>query len=135
MTTMKSLGNALFLMTCLSGIPTVQAASSDDEVKVGKASFYAERFHGRRTASGERYNMHALTAATRHSGYPFGTILRVTNLSNDRSVEVRVNDRGPLPRGRVLDVSKRAANELGFVRSGTARVKVEVVDRGGAALS
>lgn len=134
MTVMKSLGNALFLMTFLGGIPAVQAAPSDHST-VGTASFYAERFHGRRTASGERYNMHDLTTATVHARYPFGTVLRVTNLSNSRSVELRVNDRGPLPRGRLLDVSKRAATELGFLHRGTARVKVEVVEWGGSRAS
>lgn len=135
MTLTKTLGRALFLLSCFSGTPSVQAAFPDDEVKVGKASFYADRFHGRRTASGERYDKHALTAATPRTGYPFGTILLVTNLGNGHSVEVRVNDRGPLPRGRVLDLSRRAASELGFVGSGTARVKVEVVEWGSIDLS
>lgn len=131
---MKKFGNPLFLLTFLGSIPAVQAAPAD-QVTVGKASFYAERFHGRRTASGERYNMNDLTAATAHSRYPFGTVLRVTNLHNSRTVQVRVNDRGPLPHGRVLDLSKRAATDLGFLRSGTARVKIEVVEWGGARAS
>jgi rare lipoprotein A len=109
------------------GAQALSSLASAHQTAVGTASFYAERFHGRKTASGERYNMHDLTAATVHSRYPLGSILRVTNLGNDRSVEVRVNDRGPLPRGRVLDLSKRAATELGFLHAGLARVRVEVL--------
>lgn len=125
--------NLLFLF-CMVGVQALASTASAHQSTVGTASFYAERFHGRKTASGERYNMHDLTAATVHSRYPLGTILRVTNLRNDRAVEVRVNDRGPLPRGRVLDLSKRAAMELGFLRSGLARVKVEVLRWGRAEL-
>lgn len=119
------------LAIVLGTLPSFQANAAE-RVAVGTASFYAERFHGRRTASGERYNMHDMTAATVHSRYPLGTLLRVTNLGNHRSVELRVNDRGPLPRGRLLDVSKRAAKELGFLTAGLARVRIEVLDLGGA---
>ena len=127
----KRFFNLLFLLSFLGVVPTVKAVAAD-RVTVGTASFYAERFHGRRTASGERYNMHDLTAATVRTHYPLGTVLRVTNLGNHRSVQLRVNDRGPLPRGRLLDVSKRAATELGFLSAGLARVKVEVLNWGGA---
>lgn len=92
---------------------------------VGLASFYDARYDGARTASGERHDADALTAA--HRTLPFGTRVRVTNLANGRSVVVTVNDRGPFVRGRVLDVSRRAARELGFVREGTARVRVTVL--------
>jgi rare lipoprotein A len=118
--------NALTLLLLLAAQSLVNPAGAH-ETAVGTASFYAERFHGRKTASGERYNMNDLTAATVHTRYPLGSILRVTNLRNDRAVEVRVNDRGPLPRGRVLDLSKRAAMELGFLHAGLTRVKVEVL--------
>lgn len=94
-------------------------------VETGIASYYGRQFHGRRTASGERYDQGELTAA--HRGLPFGTKVRVTNLANDRRVVVRVNDRGPRTRGRILDLSRRAARELGFVRNGTANVRIEVV--------
>lgn len=77
----------------------------------GTASWYGNRFHGRRTASGERYDMRGYTAA--HKSLPFGTILRVTNLDNDRSVLVRINDRGPYVRGRIIDLSRAAAEEIG----------------------
>ncbi len=97
--------------------------------QVGIASYYGltDGFHGRRTSSGERMDPWALTAA--HRTYPFGTLLRVTNLANGRSVVVRVNDRGPFRRGRVIDVSRAAAKRLGFVSRGLTRVRVEVVRR------
>ena len=99
------------------------------EVRIGTASYYGPGFHGRRTASGERFNMNGLTAAHRH--YPFGTLLRVTNLRNQRATMVRVNDRGPFHKRRVLDLSRGAAAEIGLTRSGTGPVKIEVVDWGG----
>ena len=87
------------------------------------ASFYGHEFAGRRTASGERYDPHRLTAA--HRTLPFGTLLRVTNLDNGRSVVVRVNDRGPQRQDRIVDLSKRAAQRLGFADAGLARVRIE----------
>lgn len=90
---------------------------------VGTASFYHRSFEGRRTASGERYDRHRMTAA--HRTLPFGSRVRVTNLENGLSVVVEVNDRGPFRKGRVIDVSEEAARELGFYRAGTARVRVE----------
>ena len=91
----------------------------------GEASWYGPTFHGRATASGERYNMLDLTAA--HRTLPFNTYVRVTNLANGRRVVVTITDRGPFRRGRVIDVSRRAARELDFVRDGTTRVRLEVV--------
>jgi rare lipoprotein A len=88
----------------------------------GSASWYGPSFHGRRTANGERYDMHALTAA--HPSLPFGTLLTVRNADNGREVVVRVNDRGPYSRGRILDVSYEAANRLGMVGPGTAIVEL-----------
>jgi rare lipoprotein A len=93
----------------------------------GTASWYGYRFHGRRTASGERFNASAYTAA--HRSLPFGTKVRVTNLRNGRSVIVRINDRGPYARGRVIDLSKAAANAIGIISSGTAPVRIEIVGR------
>ena len=89
------------------------------------ASYYGRKFHGRRTASGVRYDMHALTCA--HRTAPFGTRLRVTDLETGRSVVVTVNDRGPFVRGRVVDVSLGAARALGIVERGVVRVRVERV--------
>lgn len=91
--------------------------------EVGIASFYAHRFHGRTTASGARYDMHALTCA--HPTAAFGTRLRVTELDSGRSVIVTVNDRGPFVRGRIVDLSLAAAKKLGIVERGLARVRVE----------
>ena len=107
------------------GLPSVQFDDARDrDTEVGNASFYAHRFHGRSTASGERYDETKLTAA--HRTLPFGTRVRVTNLENGRSVMLRVNDRGPHRKSRVIDVSYVAAKRLGFVRDGVARVRVEV---------
>ncbi|XQE66480.1 septal ring lytic transglycosylase RlpA family protein [Pseudomonas sp. P3C3] len=92
----------------------------------GKASYYASRHHGRRTASGERLNNNALTAA--HRELPFGTQVRVTNLSNERSVVVRITDRGPHGRGRLIDLSQAAARQLDMLRAGVATVRVESLD-------
>ena len=107
------------------GLPSVQFDDARDrDAEVGNASFYAHRFHGRSTASGEAYDETKLTAA--HRTLPFGTRVRVTNLENGRSVMLRVNDRGPHRKSRVIDVSYVAAKRLGFVRDGVARVRVEV---------
>ena len=91
----------------------------------GEASYYASGFEGRPTASGEPYRGTALTAA--HRTLPFGTRVKVTNLANGRSVEVRINDRGPFHRRRVIDLSRAAAERLGMVRRGRAPVEVQVL--------
>ena len=105
----------------LSG-PTVQVYES----ATGYASYYSHRFHGHKTASGERYNRKRLTAA--HPRYPFGTWLRVTADQSGRTVVVRVNDRGPRQGNRILDLSFAAAAQLGIIRAGVAEVRVEVID-------
>jgi rare lipoprotein A len=96
------------------------------QVQVGKASFYADKFEGSPTASGEKYRASKLTAA--HKTLPFGTKVRVTNLANNESVVVTINDRGPFVEGRIIDVSKSAAEKLSFFNQGTAEVKLEIVD-------
>lgn len=93
----------------------------------GIASWYGPGFHSRRTASGERFNQGAMTAA--HRSLPFGTRVRVTNLRNGRSIVVRINDRGPYVGGRIIDLSAAAAKALGMVRSGIAPVRIEVLGR------
>jgi rare lipoprotein A len=93
------------------------------EAEVGLASYYSRAHQGRRTASGARFDMHALTCA--HRTAPFGTRLRVTDLESGRSVVVTVTDRGPFKRGRVVDVSHAAARKLGMLQRGVARVRVE----------
>ena len=92
------------------------------------ASYYAEDFHGKKTSNGERFNMNDLTCA--HKSLPFDTILKVTNLANGKSVQVRVNDRGPFVASREIDLSKAAAIKLGMIGSGTAKVKLEIVKKG-----
>jgi rare lipoprotein A len=89
----------------------------------GVASYYADRFHGRKTASGARYDKGALTAA--HKTLPLGTKVRVTNLNNGESIDVEINDRGPFVKGRVIDLSRRAAKELDL--GGLAKVELEVI--------
>jgi rare lipoprotein A len=97
-------------------------------VQTGKVSFYAQKFNGRRTASGERVNAALLEAA--HRTLPFNTLVEVTNLRNHRSVVVRINDRGPFSAGRVMDVTYAAAKALGVVAQGTGTVSLRVVGRG-----
>ncbi len=104
--------------------------SAEGFVETGIASWYGEKFHGRPTALGEPYNMYAMTAA--HKTLPLPTRVRVTNLENGRRVELRVNDRGPFVKDRVIDLSYSAAQELGVVRRGTARVRVEALEPGGS---
>lgn len=94
----------------------------------GVVSYYAHDFHGKQTSNGETYDMYALTAA--HRTFPFGTKVRVTNLENNKSVIVRINDRGPFKEGRILDVSLGAAKEMDLVLNGTARARLEVLEWG-----
>jgi len=98
------------------------------QVQTGKASFYSDKFEGQPTASGEKYKHNKLTAA--HKSLPFGTKVRITNLANNQSVEVIINDRGPYVDGRIIDVSKSAAEKLGFISQGLADVSLEVTDPG-----
>lgn len=105
--------------------PVAQDAIAIVQTVTGTASWYGGKFHGRRTANGETYNMHAMTAA--HRSLPFGTEVVVTNQNNGRSVVVRINDRGPFTGGRIIDLSRAAAGEIGMINSGTASVKVEVI--------
>ena len=92
-------------------------------VETGVASWYGKPFHGRTTANGERYDMHKMTAA--HKTLPFGAMVKVTDLETGRSVNVRINDRGPFAKGRIIDLSKKAAKQLGIYERGTARVRIE----------
>lgn len=92
---------------------------------IGFASFYAAKFNGRRTANGEKFDNKAMTAA--HKSLPFGTQLKVTNIRNGLFVLVRVNDRGPYAKGRIIDLSKAAARKIGIGHAGVARVKLEIV--------
>jgi rare lipoprotein A len=97
------------------------------KVEVGWASWYGKDFHGRRTASGAVYDMYQLTAA--HKTLPLGTTVMVTHLDNGKSVLVTINDRGPFVKGRIIDLSYAAAQALGMVEEGVAKVRVDVVDK------
>jgi rare lipoprotein A len=127
---------AVSLAACLSACATRGPAAAPKpgrtaslETRVGLASYYGREFHGRTTASGIRFDMNALVGA--HPSYPFGTRVRVTNLANDRSTIVRIVDRGPTPPlgadGLLIDVSRKAAETLGFVQQGRTRVRLEVL--------
>lgn len=116
----------VFLAFGLLASPLV-AQSSGTNFGTGEASYYGAEFAGRRTASGEVFNPQALTAA--HRTARFGSRIRVTNLRSGRSVVVRVNDRGPWTRGRIIDLSYAAARQIGMHRSGTARVELTLLDR------
>ena len=98
------------------------------KVITGVSSFYAEDFHGKLTANGEVYDMYGVTAA--HKTLPLGTVCRVTNLENDKSLILRINDRGPYVKGRILDCSYGAAKKLDFITQGTTKVKIEVMEWG-----
>lgn len=120
----KKIGNPYLI----DGQRYVPQSSSKGHVEEGIASWYGDDFHGKATANGECYNMYAFTAA--HRTLPLPTVARVTNLENNKSVVVKVNDRGPFARGRVIDLSYAAAQSLGMVGKGTAPVRVEAI--GGA---
>lgn len=94
----------------------------------GIASYYAHDFHGKKTSNGEIFDMNAITAA--HRTFPFGTKVRVTNLENNKKVVVRINDRGPFKEGRIIDLSLGAAKEIELIKSGTVRVRLEVLEWG-----
>lgn len=124
----------IVFVTSAAALPHAQErAFSGRDVEVGLASYYARSFDGKRTASGTRFDNDELIAA--HPTHPFGTLVRVTNVRNRRSVTVRVVDRGPARsarrKGVIIDLSRAAASKLGFLNAGHARVRVEVVDRPG----
>jgi rare lipoprotein A len=98
--------------------------------QVGTASWYGPGFHGRKTASGERFDQNKLTAA--HRSLPLDTVVKVTNLDNGKAVKVSINDRGPYVGNRVIDLSRAAANKLDMTEDGTARVRIEVAELPGS---
>jgi len=125
---------AVCVSACARRVPTPTPSTGARvlETREGLASFYGEAFQGRTTASGRPFDMNEMVAA--HPRYAFGTLLRVTNLTNGQSVNVRVQDRGPAQRaqsaGVIIDVSRGAAEALGFVRQGRVRVRLEVLEWG-----
>ena len=112
--------------------PIMSTADPVLQTQSGKASYYGKRFHGKKTASGERFDQKALVAA--HPSWPFGTLVRVTNKKNGRSVKVRIVDRGPAKkarrRGVIIDLSTKAAKTLAFLKQGIAQVRLEVLKWG-----
>ncbi len=133
---MKLIDAGFLLKQDLAGSEDPEAPQEDQEteeaattktnrilVAEGNASYYANRFHGRRTASGENFNQRNYTAA--HRSLPFGTRVRVTNLANGRHVVVKVNDRGPHKRNRIIDISQAAADDLGLTGNGVGHVRIE----------
>ncbi|MNS79143.1 RlpA-like protein precursor [compost metagenome] len=123
---MKRLLGLCALLSLLAGCASTDTVDPHGYDKTGVASYYGAKHQGKRTANGERFNMNSMTAA--HRQLPFGTRVKVTNLNNDKSCVVRINDRGPHTRGRLIDLSKEAAERLGMLRSGTARVRVQALD-------
>ena len=130
----RSRASGALRLALILGAATVRAetkpaaiAAATTATEAGTASYYADKYHGRPTASGEIFDMHQLTAA--HPHLKFGTVVKVTNTENHRAVRVRINDRGPFVAGRVIDLSLAAAEELQMVRSGLASVTVEVVPK------
>ena len=127
----KALNGALLLLAVAalavsgcgggSGSPSSEAGS----VQEGEASYYAHKYHGRTTANGEIYDETKMTAA--HKTLPFGTRVRVTNLANGKKVVVRINDRGPFIKGRIIDLSYKAAGELDYISRGVVKVRVEIL--------
>ena len=119
---------ALWLALLLCGCAGSRAARrSSGSCERGQASWYGGHFHGRDTASGETYDKEALTAA--HPRLAFGTVVRVTNEKNGWSVNVRINDRGPFAKGRIIDVSEAAARQLGMIGDGVVPVSVRIVSK------
>ncbi|MGM0534638.1 MAG: septal ring lytic transglycosylase RlpA family protein [Pseudomonadota bacterium] len=121
----------LIMISCLTGLLLTgcagkgQAHEKRAETQQGVASYYSDRFQGRTTASGEPFDQQALTAA--HPSLPFGTRVVVTRADNGREVEVLINDRGPYAKGRIIDLSKRAAKALGMLQRGTVPVEISYV--------
>lgn len=120
---MKSLNISLFF--CLVVFFCAKAQKGSLIELKGRASYYAEDFHGKRTASGERFDIHKFSAA--HRTLPFGTKVKVTNLKNGKAVILKINDRGPHVKTRIIDLSKAAAKVIDLMRYGAARVSIEVV--------
>ncbi|MGQ9478014.1 MAG: septal ring lytic transglycosylase RlpA family protein [Candidatus Bipolaricaulia bacterium] len=116
-------GVATFILVL--GLAAAMVATSQSYYEVGIASWYGPGFHGKRTASGEIYDMYRISAA--HRTLPFGTIVKVVDLETGRSVVVRINDRGPFIEGRIIDLSYGAAKELGMVEKGLAKVGLKIV--------
>lgn len=126
----------LCLISCASSNKTADSKSvmkqkepvAVGDIQYGVSSYYAEKFHGRRTANGEIYDMYGISGA--HQTLPLNSVVKVTNLENNKELVIRINDRGPFIKNRVFDCSYGAAVKLSFISQGTAIVKVEVIEIG-----
>jgi len=132
MTTLSKRASVATLLICFAvyfgGCSMAAPWKWGGHAEKGKACWYGAEYQGKRTASGEVFDMNKLTAA--HRKLPFGTIVRVKNLQNGRTVKVRINDRGPFTRGRIIDLSKAAAAEIGMISGGVVPVRIEVLKWG-----
>ena len=117
---------SLAILAGCSSSPANYSVTNAKVIEQGQASFYADKYHGRLTANGEKFDQHAMTAA--HKQLPFNSKVKVTNTANNRSVVVRVNDRGPFIRGRIIDLSKHAFAKLAEPNLGVINVTIEVID-------
>ncbi|MGO2365538.1 MAG: septal ring lytic transglycosylase RlpA family protein [Pseudoalteromonas sp.] len=113
-------------ITTLAGCSSAPSFSTSSAKQQGKASYYADKYHGRLTASGEVYSQQGMTAA--HKELPFGSKVRVTNLTNNRSIIVKINDRGPFIRGRIIDLTKHAFSQLANLNEGVVDVEIELLN-------
>ena len=132
---------AMFVVSCGSSIAygdyvdttgwsrkQIESIKKHPQTQIGIASYYGKKFHKKRTANGEIFNMYKVSAA--HKSYPLGTKVRVTNLENGKSIKLVINDRGPFVKGRIIDLSYKAARKLDFVNQGTVKVRIDVIRLG-----
>ena len=133
--------SCIFIVSCSSNIvygdyvdttgwsrKQIESIKNHPKTQIGIASYYGKKFHKKRTANGEIFNMYKVSAA--HKSYPLGTKVRVTNLENGKSIKLVINDRGPFVKGRIIDLSYRAARKLDFVNQGTTKVRIDVIRLG-----
>ena len=106
----------------------IESIKNHPNTQIGIASYYGKKFYKKRTANGEIFNMYKVSAA--HKSYPLGTKVRVTNLENGKSIKLVINDRGPFVKGRIIDLSYKAARKLDFVNQGTVKVRIDVIRLG-----
>ena len=133
--------SSIFIVSCGSSIAygdyvdttgwsrkQIESIKNHPKTQIGIASYYGKKFHKKRTANGEIFNMYKVSAA--HKSYPLGTKVRVTNLENGKSIKLVINDRGPFVKGRIIDLSYKAARKLDFVNQGTTKVRIDVIRLG-----
>jgi rare lipoprotein A len=122
---LKTLATATLLTTLMPIVSAAHARPGSSQTQTGVASYYHDSLHGHKTASGQRYNKNRFTAA--HKTLPLGTQIQVTDTLTGRSIVVKVNDRGPFVKGRILDLSREAADELGMIKKGVADIELKVM--------